>query len=211
MTAEAPPSHRATVDVQRWFRQELALAPILPAALGVAGVVAAVAGLTAQPAVAERVVAGLLGAAFLALAVGLAIWRWRFPPRALLVVDDGGLALQGRRARTELAWDDVTAIAVVRAPFRWRRTAARGFGAGVPARAPVPQFPRHYLRASLTAAARHRLADTGPAVADHGWFVVDLGVPPSTAREVVAALGTRLRPADIQRLDAREGGRIREA
>lgn len=193
------------VDIGRWFRQELFLGALLPTALGASALVGAIVGATTDGgAVATRVVLGVLSVPFLGAGAGLYIWLFRFTPQSFLDIDGRGLAERGRKgvART-LGWQDIESLSLVRSRARTKsRVRANGTYLAV-------YLPRHFLRLRVSAetararpelelaealSARPRKQRDAPID-----FLINLGIPPSTAHEVLDALGSRLVPPQIVR------------
>jgi hypothetical protein len=173
------------LDIGRWQRQELFLGALVPTALGIAGLVAAVAGLTTGSSTAERVVVGVLGGVFLAVGAGLFYWLLSAPPTATLEINDEGIAQKGRKGVAwQLPWTQVTSAVVVRTRSRTTR--------GLNIRGPWVRvrFPRHGLRLRLTKDA--------PAPHER---TIDLGVPAGPARALLELLGPRSSSPRIERTD----------
>lgn len=145
---------------------------LLPTALGLSGVVAAIVGATTG-GTAVRVVVGCLGLAFLAVGAGLLYWRVHAPPHAWLDLDADAVILRtGKAVQWRHEWSEISDVSLTRSGWSWRsRLSVRG-----PALRLV--FPRHHLRL--------RVAGEGKPVS------VDLGVPGRAARDLAAALGSRL-------------------
>ncbi len=193
------------VDIGRWFRQELFLGALLPTALGASALVAAIVGGTTDGgAVATRVVLGVLSVPFLGAGAGLYIWLFRFTPQSFLDIDANGLTQRGRRgAGWQLDWDEIHSVAVIQSRVRAeQRVSTRGGFL-------VLYLPRHFLRLRIsTATARDRPGlglDEALRRRSHSRdgapldFLENLGIPPSTAREVIDALGPRCVPPQIVR------------
>jgi len=191
------------VDIAWFTRAWILGGGIVLTAFGGSAVGGAIAGLTTDPAVAERVIVGVLGAGFLLAGLGMLAWRFGRPPRTFLEIDSATLrAVDRGGVEWSLGWGELTRLELVRT----RGRAALGFAAGGAAggaSAGYVRFPRHYLVLGLPRGATRpeSLASAGPA---H----VDLGVLPSTARRVAAALGPRLPDPRPRHLDRAETERL---
>jgi hypothetical protein len=190
---------RPPVDIAWFTRVWILCGGLALTAFGGAAIGAAVAGLTTDSAVAERVVVGLLGGIFLLAGIALLGWRIAAPPRMVLEVDDAALRASGRRGVDwSLAWRDIARLELVRTRGRYRAvpgSAGGSFG--------YIRLPRHYLLVHL-----HRGAARPEVLASPGTPRVDLGVWPSTARAVADALAGRLDAPLPRRLDRAETDRV---
>lgn len=194
-----------SIDISRWFRQELFLGALLPTALGVSGVVAGIIGATEPPdSVAVRIVVGILGLLFLAIGGGLYYWLFFATPRSWLDADGDGLGLRRREGtHWRVSWHEVTSASVVRTHLSSKRLASG------PSLYWTWRYPRHYLRLVVTAEAARRpeikRALFGPHASTRH-LNIDLGVPAHTAKQVLTGLGQHLHPQGIVRLESGSPG-----
>jgi hypothetical protein len=188
------------VDIA-WFQRLYILAGgIVLTAFGASGLLAAFAALTVdRNSVAERSVAGVIGAVFLAIGVGFLIWRFRHPPRTVLEMDDDALrAVDGAAVRCELSWADIRSLDLVRTKGEFSYV-----GPG-PGRTLWVHWPRSYLVVHLRSGVSRP-----PCLGHFGLPRFDLGVLPSTAHAVADALGSRLPDPQPRKLDRAGTERLR--